>query len=335
VNRRIAVVGCGSIGARHLRNLAALGCDDLIAIDPDRERRSIAAEAVGARTAPDLEAALAVGASVVLVTAPTHLHLGLAQLAVDAGADLFVEKPLAASLDGLDELIEAADRQGTTALVACNLRFHPGLQRVHELATGGAIGRIVSARLEFGSWLPDWRPAQDYRAGYATQRASGGGVVLDAIHELDYARWLLGDVASVACFADTLSSLEVETEDVAAILLRFESGAIGEVHLDYVQRAYRRTCRLVGEAGTLTWDFTTGETRLYSAERTSWMSFHAPGGWTVNDMYVAELEHFLACLRGEAVPEQTLRDGRRAVEIALAALASSEESRIVRLAVAA
>ncbi len=331
MNRRFAVVGCGSIGARHLRNLAALGCADLIAVDPDPARREAAAAAVGAQTAPDVSTALAAGASVVLVAAPTALHVDVAREAVEAGADLFVEKPLAATLDGVDELIEAADRHRTTALVACNLRFHPGLRRLRELARAGAIGRVVSVRLEFGSWLPDWRPSQDYRDGYAVRRASGGGIVLDAIHELDYARWLVGDVHSVACFADRLSSLELETEDVAAVLLRFAGGAIGEVHLDYVQRDYSRTCQVIGEAGTLRWDFTTGETRLYAAGDGKWRSFGPASTWTINDMYVAELEHFLACLRGEAAPEQSLRDGRRALEIALAALASAEDGSVVRL----
>ncbi len=331
MNRRFAVVGCGSIGARHLRNLAALGCANLIAVDPDKTQRDAAAAAVGAQSAPDLAAALTLGADVVLVAAPTALHVAAAREAVDARADLFVEKPLAASLDGVDELIDAADRNGTTALVACNLRFHPGLRRLRDLAHAGAIGRIVSARLEFGSWLPDWRPGQDYRVGYATQRATGGGIVLDAIHELDYARWLLGDVQDVACFADRLSSLELETEDVAAILLRFAGGAIGEVHLDYVQRDYSRTCQVIGEAGTLRWDFPTGETRLYAAGDAKWRSFGPATTWTINDMYVAELEHFLACLRGETAPEQNLRDGRRALEIALAALASAEDGSVVRL----
>ena len=150
MNRRFAVVGCGSIGARHLRNLAALGCSDLIAVDPDKTQRDAAAAAVGAQSAPDLAAALTLGADVVLVAAPTALHVAAAREAVDAGADLFVEKPLAASLDGVDELIDAADRNGTTALVACNLRFHPGLSRLRDLAHAGAIGRVVSARLEFG-----------------------------------------------------------------------------------------------------------------------------------------------------------------------------------------
>jgi predicted dehydrogenase len=322
--RRFAVVGCGSIGSRHLRNLAALGCRDLIAIDPDPERRSRAAIETGAREAPSLAAALEEGASVVFVTTPTAHHIPPALEAVRAGADLFIEKPLSSGLDGVAELLEEAERHGTTALVGCNLRFHPGLARVHRLAAGGAVGRIVSARIEFGSWLPDWRPTQDYRLGYAARRESGGGIVLDAIHELDYARWLLGEVQSVACFAGSLSSLELETEDVAAILLRFESGAIGEVHLDYVQRAYSRTCQLIGEEGTLRWDWSAGEVRRYRADTGAWLTVPDPPGWEPNAMYVAELEHFLACLAGDETPALDLPGAARVLEIALAALASAE-----------
>jgi len=321
--RRFAVVGCGSIGSRHLRNLKALGCTHLIAVDTDRGRSETAAAATGAATAATLDAALAAGADVVLVTTPTAFHLEPALDAVRAGADLFVEKPLAATLDGVDELIAAADRHGTTALVACNLRFHPGLALLRDLAAGGAIGRVLSARIECGSWLPGWRPDQDYRKGYAASRALGGGIVLDAIHELDYARWLLGDVTGVSCFAGHLSSLEIETEDVAAILLRFASGAIGEVHLDYVQRAASRTCQLIGEDGTLRWDWTTGETLLFSDAVGAWQTFALASTWEPNDMYLDELRHFLACLDGDEEPVQDLRSGRDALVIALAALDSA------------
>jgi predicted dehydrogenase len=330
-DRRIAVVGCGSIGSRHLRNLAALGCRDLVAVDPDPCARKRAAEEVGGLPMSDLAAALDAGASIVLIAAATALHVPLAREAVAGGADIFVEKPLGSSLDGVAELISEVDRQGIVGLVACNLRFHPSLRQLRELAHGGAIGRVVAARIECGTWLPDWRPGQDYRTGYAARRETGGGVVLDAIHELDYARWLLGDVSSVVCFADRISSLELETEDVAAILLRLETGAIAEVHLDYIQRAYSRTCQLIGEEGTLRWDFTTGETRLYSAGERCWQSFPAPAGWEPNDMYVAQLAHFLACVDGDEEPEQDLRAGREALEIALAALTSARTGTVVSL----
>lgn len=322
--RRIAVVGCGSIGARHLRNLTTLGCPNLIAIDPDLEHRTRAAIDSGAHEAPSLEAALEAGASVVFVTTPTSEHLGPALEAVRAGADVFIEKPLAATLCGVDDLLDEAARRGTIALVGCNLRFHPGLALVQRLTAAGAIGRVISARIEFGSWLPDWRPRQDYRLGYATRRESGGGIVLDAIHELDYARWIMGEVENVACFAGSLSSLDLETEDIAAILLRFESGAIGEVHLDYVQRAYSRTCQLIGEEGTIHWSWPAGEVRLYRASTGSWRTFEVPEGWVPNQMYVNELEHFLACLTGDETPVLDLPNAARVLEIALMALESAE-----------
>ena len=94
------------------------------------------------------------------------------------------------------------------------------------------------------------------------QRELGDGAILDAIHEIDYIRWLLGEVAGTTCVAGKLSQLEIDTEDVAAILLRFETGAVEEIDLDYIQRAYRRTCQIIGEEGTLHWDYTAGEVSM-------------------------------------------------------------------------
>lgn len=330
-NRRFAVVGCGSIGSRHLRNLAALGCEHLVAVDADPAAAQRAAAPVGASVAPTLAGALNAGAEVVIVATPTHLHLEPALQAVRGGAALLVEKPLAHALDGLDALVAEADAAGTTALVACNLRFHPGLAQLKKLAAAGAVGRVLSARIEYGGWLPGWRPAQDYRTGYAARRGTGGGVVLDAIHELDVARWLLGEPSHVACFAGQLSSLEIETEDVAAVILRHPSGVLAEVHVDYVQRTVSRTCQLIGEEGTLRWDWTTGETRLFRASAGEWFSFPAPAGWEPNEMYLAELRHLLACLEGRETPAQTLAEGRDVLDTALAALRSSETGDVLAL----
>lgn len=341
-DRCFAVVGCGSIGTRHLRNLHALGCEHLVAVDADPAAAHRAAAPVGASAAPTLAGALHAGADVVIVATPTHLHLGPALEAVRGGAALLVEKPLAHALDGVDALVAEAEAAGTLALVACNLRFHPGLARLRELARAGGIGRVLSARIEYGGWLPGWRPAQDYRTGYAARRATGGGIVLDAIHELDVARWLMGEPSHVACFAGQLSSLEIETEDVAAVILRHPSGALAEVHLDYVQRTVSRTCQLIGEEGTLRWDWTTGETRLFRASAGAsapaaagpsdgWFSFPAPAGWEPNDMYLAELRHLLACLEGREAPAQTLAEGRDVLATALAALRSSATGDVIAL----
>ena len=112
------------------------------------------------------------------------------------------------------------------------------------------------------------------------QRELGDGAILDAIHEIDYIRWLLGEVAGTTCVAGKLSQLEIDTEDVAAILLRFETGAVEEIDLDYIQRAYRRTCQIIGEEGTLHWYYTAGEVRWFSAETKKWKVYSNPVGWS-------------------------------------------------------
>ena len=155
-------------------------------------------------------------------------------------------------------MLELARSKNLVTLVGCNLRFHPGLVAVKRLLEQGVAGRIVAIRAEVGQYLPDWHPGEDYRQGYSARLDLGGGIILDAVHEIDYVRWLLGPVRSVACFAGKLSHLEVETEDTAALLFRFSNGTIGEVHLDYVQRAYSRTCHIIGDEGTIRWDYSTG-----------------------------------------------------------------------------
>ena len=142
--------------------------------------------------------------------------------------------------------------------------------------------------------MPDWHRLEDYRRGYSARSELGGGVILDAIHEIDYLRWLFGPVADVVCLAGKLSHLEIDTEDTAAMLLQFANGTFGEVHLDYVQRAYRRTCQIIGDEGAIHWDFAAGQVRWYSARTRLWNQYENTAGWEVNQMYIDEMKHFLA-----------------------------------------
>lgn len=329
---RVLVVGCGSIGTRHLRNLRTLGVADLLACDPRPERRREVTTQCGVEAVGALGEAWAWDPTVALITAPTALHASLALEAARRGCHLFVEKPVAAQIDDeVHELLAVVRERHLVTLVGCNLRFHPGLVRVKELLEQGVIGRVVAARAEAGQYLPDWHPGEDYRQGYSASRALGGGVLLDAIHELDYLRGLLGEVTAVACFADKLSHLEIETEDTAAVLLRFANGCIGQVHLDYVQRAYSRTCQLIGDDGTIRWDYAAGQTSWYTAATRQWNSTPNPRGWELNQMYLDELHHLFRCLSGEEQPRVDLVEGVRVLEIALAAKASAEAGHVIRL----
>jgi predicted dehydrogenase len=328
---RILLLGCGSIGRRHAQNLRALGVEQLIVFDLQTDRRDQLAREVDAETETTLDACWKRHPDAVLIALPTALHLPLALEAARRGCHLLIEKPLADRWQGVEELLSIAGQHELITLVGCNLRFHPGLRRIKCLLAEQAIGRVVAARIEVGQYLPDWHPWEDYRQSYSARRELGGGVILDAIHELDYARWLLGEITRVTCCAEKLSDLEIDTEDTAALLLQFQSGAMGEIHLDYIQRAYSRTCQIIGDQGTLHWDYSTGQVRFYSAHDQQWRVYAKPSEWQPNQMYVDEASHFLNCLDHTETPALDVFEAAQVLQLALAAKTAARERRWIDL----
>jgi predicted dehydrogenase len=202
------------------------------------------------------------------------------------------------------------------------MRFHPGLKILKELIDSGTIGRVLWLSVEAGQYLPDWRPWQNYRDSYSARHELGGGIILDGSHELDYICWLLGRPTEVICRAEHLSSLDVDVEDSAWIYLSFPERRRAELHLDFVQRAYTRTCKVVGETGTALWDFNIPEVRWLesgkdSAASRGWKSI--PYEFEANDMYVAEMVHFLESLGSGTGPMVDLEQGRDVIRVVEAA----------------
>lgn len=326
---RIAIIGCGSIGLRHTENLLKLGYRKIVVCDPRAERRRIVTERFGLTAVATTAQAFRERVDVAFITSPTHLHLAQARKALRRGAHVFIEKPLAHVVDRrVYQLLAEARRSRRKIFVAVNMRFHPGLRLLKRLLDRGAIGAVRSARVEAGYWLPDWHPGKDYRRWYMAKRSLGGGALLDGIHEIDYLCWLLGDPVDVMAVAERVSDLDINTEDVGELLLRFRSGAVGNVHVDYLQRAYARSCRLIGARGTLTWAFTQHAVRWYSARTKRWRTFRYPKG-NLNAMYVEELKHFFRLLRSRARLDG--REGLRALQVAEAARQSARTGRRVRL----
>ncbi len=305
-----------------MTNLFQLGVRKLAACDPDPERLMPMVREFKVEPFSDFSAALAAKKpDVVFVCTPPVCHVGQALQAVGGGAHVFIEKPLSHNLDGIEELMGETRRRNRTVQVGYNLRFHPGLRKLKEIVESNVLGRILWAYVEAGQYLPDWRPWQDYRQSYTARRDLGGGILLDGSHELDSVTWLLGTPAEVMCMAGRVSALEVDVEDCADVSLRFTSGTQAYIHLDFVQRAYSRSCKLVGERGTAIWDFTSPEVRVFSAETNRWQSF--PHSFEPNEMYVAEVEHFFQCIVGGETPMVDLMQATNVLKLALAAKSAS------------
>jgi len=328
------VVGGGSIGRRHLRNLKTLGLKHLGLVEPDVSRRDVVAAELLVEVFSELRAGLDWAPNFVLVATPTHLHAEQTLEIVRRGIPVFVEKPLSHTATGVSEIVDLMAEKKLVSMMGCNMRFHPGPAKVKQLIDDGRLGKVLFARIYAGSYLPDWRPESDYRENYAARVETGGGCILDCIHEIDLARWYLGEVQSVFCNAGHLSSLEIETEDVASLVCRHASGCVSEIHLDYVQRTYERGCQIVGELGSIFWDFNDKTVRLYSATDKEWITYAQPETWDVNRMYVDEMNHFLDCLADGRPTALPIPEAAAVMHIVFAAKASSQHARMITLGAA-
>ena len=330
---RLLIAGCGSIGRRHAQNASELA--EIGLLDAEPAKAQALAAALGGRAFATTEEALAWRSEAAIVAAPNHLHLPLARALIEAGAHVLIEKPISHALEGVDEVLAAAERMGRQVYVACNMRFHAGPAALRTALP--RIGKPLFARAHFGHYLPNMRPDADYRRLYCARRATGGGVILDGIHELDYLAWLLGPAVEVSAAAGTLSDLDIEVEDYATVSVRHRSGARSEIHLDYLQRYKRRGCELVGSEGTLVWQ-SEGKApeimtvRLFEAAAGEWRNIAANDDVDGNAAYLAMLRAFLHATAGNGADGEqssllTGIEARNDLALALAALRAADSGR--------
>jgi predicted dehydrogenase len=327
---KILIAGLGSIGRRHLKNLIALGEHDIFLYRtghstlPDEELKEFP-------VFTNLETALSHSPQAVIISNPTALHLEVAIPAAKAGCHILLEKPVSHSLDYIDEFRSAVTFNKVKLLVGYQFRFHPGLQAVRRLIEEGAIGRIISVHAHWGEYLPDWHPWENFRQGYSARTDLGGGVILTLSHPFDYLCWLAGDVAQVWAFTSRSQELELDVEDTAEIGLRFLSGALGSLHLDYHQQPADHHLVIVGVNGTIEWNYADGTTRVYRVKDREWKTYPLPGGFERNDMFLAQMRHFLEVVKGNVEPTCTFEDGVEALQIVLAAQESQKLGEAIQL----
>ena len=344
---KILFVGLGSIGQRHLRNLRRLlgNSADILAYRAlrqvpllDEQRKVVEGKNIKdlyqVRELDSLDEALTEKPDIVFITNPSSMHMEVALQAAEAGCHLFIEKPLGSSTDGVEELINIVEQQKLVALVAYQLRFHPGLKQVSKWLKEGRIGKLAWAHLVHGEFLPNFHPYEDYRIGYAARKKLGGGVILTQIHEFDYALWLFGKPRRIFAMGGKVSDLEIDVEDSASIIMECvvdNTSVPVSLCLDYLQSPPHRTCTIVGDRGRILWDF-HGSKKVILEDRvtakTEELDFQ---DFEIQQIYVDELQHFLDATMGKVTPVVDLRTGYESLQMALAAHRSIETGELVTL----
>ena len=287
----------------------------------------------GIRCVENLEAALAKQPDLVVVANPTSLHLSVALAAAQQGCHLFIEKPLSHSMEGVEELIERVARQHLTASVGYQFRFHPCLIRLADILKQQVLGRVVAVHMEAGEYLPDWHPYEDYRQSYAARRQLGGGVLLTQIHEMDCIYWLFGMPRRVFAVGGHLSTLEIDVEDTASVLMECvvdDRPVPVMLHQDYLQQPAKRIYEVVGEKGRVVVDLLAPSLCLMDSAGRE-VEAYLPQQFERNQMFLDEMRHVLACVEGRALPHVGLHDAAQSLRMALAARQSLETGQAVEL----
>lgn len=246
----IAVLGTGSIGMRHLRVLRDLVRVPVSAI-PMREMRRSVLEKDGFQVHKTLEEAVGAGTRAVVVATDTARHLRDLRSALGYGCSALVEKPLAANAEGFQEVRELVSCAQKRVYVACDLRFDASLLEFRRRLP--EIGAVHAVRITCQSYLPGWRPDRDYRQSYSA-RAAEGGVLLDLIHEVDYAVWLFGAPVRVFGRLSNIGRLGIESEELADLYWETPNKTSVSIHLDYLTRTPHRKMQAFGELGEIEWD---------------------------------------------------------------------------------
>lgn len=330
---RLVIVGFGSIGQRHAR-LAREALPSATIAVLRRTATDAPAGSPANRFLSTLDEAVAFRPQVAVIAGPATHHVEPAIALAKADAHLLVEKPIAHASDRVPELIDICRSRKRALMVGYNLRFHPSLRRFHALIREGRAGRVLSVRAEVGQYLPTWRLDVDYRESVSARKNLGGGVLLELSHEMDYLRWLFGEVESVTAVATKQSDLEIDVEDSAQLIMKFAStdtrGVVASVALDFIRHDHTRRCVVIGDRGTLRWDGIAGRVEWFAADSSHWKTEfdQAP---VRDESYRAEWKEFLRCIEADEQPEPSGPDALATLRVVEAARESGRTNRMVNI----
>ncbi|RVU36761.1 Gfo/Idh/MocA family oxidoreductase [Hwanghaeella grinnelliae] len=313
------VIGCGSIGLRHSRNFAAAGCEVAV-IDQDAVRRDQAAQETGARAFATLDEALAWQPDMAVIAVPHRFHVPLALELLDRVRALLIEKPLTLSANEAKRFQDRAQQSDTLVRVVSNMRFHPGVASLREALD--SIGEPHFARAHYGNYLPAMRADGDYRKLYCAHASEGGGVIYDAIHEMDYLCSFFGQATGCAGTFGRIGTLDIDVEDWASIVLTHATGMRSSIHLDYLRNPKSRGCEIVGTQGTILWE-SLGKApeacRVTFADSKSRKTLFESAGIDTNQPYLDMAKNFTALVDGGVTDDDRLAsvdDGAHVVALA-------------------
>ena len=294
---KILVIGSGSIAQRHISNLVLLGHEVLVH-SKFFAGRDLVIDGVKLKVIEDPNWVVYGG---VVIANSTNEHMPFALLCATSGLPIFIEKPLSNSLDLIYEFLGIVEKKKLVVEAGFMLHAHKQINEIKSYISKKYLGDICYVRAAVGQWLPEWRPGRDYRTGYASTKDQGGGVLLDLIHEVELVQSLFGKIQDKRIYKGNCRKLEIETESIATINGIFENGAICHIEMDYIRRNYVRELEIVGDLGSLYWDYSKQRLILSQVGREDIVNDLSDQEFNRNDMYLDHMRHFIARVENPSI----------------------------------
>ena len=319
---RLAIIGLGSIGRRHLRLISEIRPDiEIIAVrsgygDVCNEEQIIA------KTVYSVSDAIKEGVQAAIISSPATLHLKQSLELAKNGIHLLIEKPISHTSDRVKELLKIVNENRITIMVGYVLRYDLGAIKFKNWLDNKIKGKILHARIECGSYLPDWRPDQDYRKTVSALSELGGGVLLELSHEVDYLYWFFGKPKDVQAQIRNSGTLDINVEDQVDLLMTSEQGYCISVQIDFNRRHVERKCKVLTTEGELIWDAVKQNVTWKGVNKEQ---FKYEYNNERNSIYRKQLEVFFDCIENDNDPIVTVKDGFNVISLIDAVRNSSEK----------
>ncbi len=303
----VLIIGYGSIAKKHKAALDSLYPDARVfALRSGTKAGS--AEIEGVQSIFDPEE-IPADTDFAIISSPTFRHTESIRMLAERNIPLFIEKPLAHTLEGLEDIASLIREKKLFSYVACNLRFLPALQFLHD-TLAARQKRVNEVNVYAGSYLPDWRPHLDYKTNYSAHENMGGGVHLDLFHELDYVCWLFGMPEYSNSICRSKSSLGINAIDFASYSLVYDT-FVATVQLNYYRRVAKRTLEVVFEDCCWTVDIINN--RITDDKN---VVVFDGGDFRIIDTYKVQMKWFIDALRSNS-PFNTFEESLRILKISL------------------
>ena len=286
------IIGSGSIGQRHISNLKKIGIKNITALRTKKGHYKKIPKELGVNEIYSWDDALNHEFDIAIISNPTSLHIEAALKISKSVKGIFIEKPLSNTLSGCNQLIDLLNSKKITSFVGHNLMFHPIINKIKDFYNDNDVGEIINIQCQVGQWLPDWHPYEDYTKAYYARKDLGGGVALTLIHEIHLALELAGLPTYVSGETTDYNKLNLDVDVCSDLMIRHKSGAVSQIHLDFLQRPSHRSGIVTFEKAWLSYDFSKMEITVQKNNEEPYELFKNCD-YDPNSMYINQLKEFV------------------------------------------